>query len=33
MEAMGIVNDHVVGCATRDEVDVARARFTRPSRA
>jgi DNA-3-methyladenine glycosylase I len=33
MEAMGLVNDHVVGCTTRVEVDEARAAFTRPARA
>jgi DNA-3-methyladenine glycosylase I len=30
MEAMGIVNDHVPGCAAGDEADAARAAFTRP---
>jgi len=30
MEAMGLVNNHVVGCVTRDEVDVARRAFTPP---
>ena len=30
MEAMGIVNDHVPGCVAGDEVDAARAVFTRP---
>jgi DNA-3-methyladenine glycosylase I len=33
MEAMGLVNDHVVGCAIRVEVDEARAAFTRPAKA
>lgn len=31
MQAMGLVNDHVVGCATRDEVATARAGFTPPA--
>lgn len=30
MQAMGLVNDHVEGCATRVEVEAARARFRRP---
>ena len=30
MQAMGLVNDHVAGCATRDEVAKARAGFTPP---
>jgi DNA-3-methyladenine glycosylase I len=30
MQAMGLVNDHLDGCAARGEVDRARARFTRP---
>lgn len=30
MQAMGLVNDHVVGCVTRDEVSKARADFTPP---
>ncbi len=30
MQAMGLVNDHVEGCATRDEAEAARARFRRP---
>ena len=30
MQAMGLVNDHVEGCAARDEVEAARARFRRP---
>ena len=32
MQAMGLVDDHVVGCATRVEVDEARRRFVRPRR-
>ncbi len=31
MQAMGLVNDHVEGCAVREEVAVARAAFTRPT--
>ena len=31
MQAMGLVNDHVAGCVTRDEVAAARAAFTPPS--
>jgi len=31
MQAMGLVNDHVEGCAIRDEVQKARAAFKRPS--
>lgn len=31
MQAMGIVNDHVDGCAIQDEVDAARAAFIRPA--
>jgi len=31
MQAMGLVNDHVEGCVTRDEVEKARAGFTRPA--
>lgn len=31
MQAMGLVNDHLEGCATRAAVDEARARFTPPS--
>jgi DNA-3-methyladenine glycosylase I len=31
MQAMGLVNDHVEGCAARDECEAARARFDRPS--
>jgi DNA-3-methyladenine glycosylase I len=30
MQAMGLVNDHVSGCAMRDEVEAERARFRRP---
>ncbi|GAA3543151.1 DNA-3-methyladenine glycosylase I [Nocardioides daeguensis] len=30
MQAMGLVNDHVVGCVTRDQVAQARAGFTPP---
>jgi len=30
MQAMGLVNDHVEGCATRERVEEARARFRRP---
>jgi DNA-3-methyladenine glycosylase I len=30
MQAMGIVNDHVPGCATRDVVETARQQFIRP---
>ena len=30
MQAMGLVNDHVEGCATRNEVEAARKRFRRP---
>lgn len=30
MQAMGLVNDHVVGCVTRDDVARARAGFTPP---
>ena len=30
MQAMGIVNDHLPGCAAGDEVDEARAEFVRP---
>ena len=32
MEAMGLVNDHVVGCAGRAAVELARARFAAPVR-
>ncbi|MBM7515037.1 DNA-3-methyladenine glycosylase I [Nocardioides nitrophenolicus] len=31
MQAMGLVNDHVAGCVTRDEVAAARAGFTPPA--
>ena len=31
MQAMGLVNDHVVGCVTRDEVAAARRAFTPPA--
>ena len=31
MQAMGLVNDHLEGCASRAEVAAARARFQRPS--
>ena len=30
MQAMGLVNDHVEGCAVRERVERARARFRRP---
>jgi len=30
MQAMGMVNDHIEGCAARNEVENARLRFTRP---
>lgn len=30
MQAMGLVNDHLEGCAARDEVERARARLVRP---
>jgi DNA-3-methyladenine glycosylase I len=33
MQAMGLVNDHVAGCARRDEAEAARERFRRPGRA
>jgi DNA-3-methyladenine glycosylase I len=32
MQAMGIVNDHLPGCAAGDDVDAARATFIRPTR-
>lgn len=32
MQAMGIINDHLPGCATGEEVDQARAAFGRPRR-
>lgn len=31
MQAMGLVNDHIPGCAVREECDALRAEFTRPS--
>ena len=31
MQAMGLVNDHMAGCAARAECERARARFSRPS--
>ena len=31
MQAMGLVNDHIEGCATRAAVEAARERFVRPS--
>ncbi len=30
MQAMGLVNDHLVGCAVREQAERARARFRRP---
>ncbi|MEA2429001.1 MAG: DNA-3-methyladenine glycosylase [Thermoleophilaceae bacterium] len=30
MQAMGLVNDHLTGCAIRDEVEAERGRFRRP---
>jgi DNA-3-methyladenine glycosylase I len=30
MQAMGLVNDHLEGCAVRDEIERARAKFARP---
>ena len=30
MQAMGLVNDHLQGCAVREACELARARFTRP---
>ena len=30
MQAMGLVNDHVHGCAVRERAERARARFRRP---
>jgi DNA-3-methyladenine glycosylase I len=30
MQAMGIVNDHLVGCAVREQVEADRSRFVRP---
>jgi DNA-3-methyladenine glycosylase I len=32
MQAMGLVNDHLEGCAVRERVEMARARFARPVR-
>src|SRR5262245_4778421 len=32
MQAMGLINDHVEGCAIRSKVDAARKRFQRPGR-
>jgi DNA-3-methyladenine glycosylase I len=32
MQAMGLINDHVEGCVTRDKVERARKRFRRPGR-
>ena len=32
MEAMGIVNDHLVGCAFREPIEVERREFERPAR-
>ncbi len=32
MQSMGLVNDHLVGCAVRDIVEAARAAFERPRR-
>ncbi|PTW62341.1 DNA-3-methyladenine glycosylase I [Breoghania corrubedonensis] len=31
MQAMGLVNDHLEGCCCREEVEAARAAFTRPA--
>ena len=31
MQSMGLINDHAVGCDTREKVAQARASFTRPS--
>jgi DNA-3-methyladenine glycosylase I len=30
MQAMGLVNDHIEGCACRAEIEKQRARFKRP---
>jgi DNA-3-methyladenine glycosylase I len=30
MQAMGLVNDHVLGCAARERAETARAAFRRP---
>jgi DNA-3-methyladenine glycosylase I len=32
MQAMGLVNDHVDGCAVRADIEHARARFIRPAK-
>ena len=32
MQAMGLVNDHLEGCAVRADIERARARFTRPAK-
>lgn len=32
MQAMGLINDHVPGCVTRNKVETARKRFKRPGR-
>ena len=32
MQAMGLVNDHIEGCARREPLERARKRFRRPSR-
>jgi DNA-3-methyladenine glycosylase I len=32
MQAMGLVNDHVEGCAVRADIESLRARFTRPAK-
>jgi DNA-3-methyladenine glycosylase I len=31
MQAMGLVNDHLEGCAFRDAAEADRARFVRPA--
>ncbi len=31
MQACGLVNDHLAGCAVRDEVEAERRRLTRPA--
>lgn len=31
MQAMGLINDHAIGCAVRDEVEAARRKFSRPA--
>jgi len=33
MQAMGLINDHALGCVVRDQVDAARQRFKRPGQA